>query len=454
MSILRVALMCRVSTDEQALHGDSLQAQEESLVQYAEANGMRIFKIYRDEGFSARKPVLKRPAMLELLEDVKSGKIDMILFTKLDRWFRNIQEYYKIQEILDQNKVVWKAILEDYNTATADGRFKVNIMLSVNEQESDRTSERIKFVFNSKIMRKETIFGKNNCPIGYTVAEIDGVKRLVKDEEYREIMEYFFKTACATSIRQAAVETQQKFDIKRDMRVWYKACHNEIYKGTYKGVEDYCEPYVTEAQYNELVHYTYTRKAKNNRVYLFAGLITCPLCGNKMNGKYTVIKSPDDDSKRERFYYRCRNRFSKQCSVKSIVESRVEKYVLENIKSELEKFILSCEVSQPTTPKKKTDPAKFKEQLRRLNVAYQAGNIEDEDYLSKAKEIKALIDKAVKEESEEKKVDTKALKDFLDSDFESIYDSLEQAEKQRLWRSVIDRLVYDGKTVVGIKFKV
>ena len=110
--------MCRVSTDEQALHGDSLQAQEEALVEYANENNMKIHKVYRDAGFSARKAVLKRPAMLELLEDVKAGKIDLILFTKLDRWFRNIKEYYKIQEILERNKVVWKAILEDYSTQT------------------------------------------------------------------------------------------------------------------------------------------------------------------------------------------------------------------------------------------------------------------------------------------------------------------------------------------------
>ena len=99
--ILRVALYIRVSTEEQAMHGISLIAQEDSLVRYAQDRGYKIVGIYRDEGNSARKPVSKRPVMLQLLEDVKSGKIDRILFTKFDRWSRNVREYHNVQEILE-----------------------------------------------------------------------------------------------------------------------------------------------------------------------------------------------------------------------------------------------------------------------------------------------------------------------------------------------------------------
>lgn len=450
MNIIRVGLMCRVSTDEQALHGDSLQAQEEALVEYANANNMKIYKVYRDAGFSARKPVLKRPAMLELLEDVRAGKIDMILFTKLDRWFRNIKEYHKIQEILEKNKVVWKAILEDYNTATADGRLKVNIMLSVAENEADRTSERIKFVFNSKIMRGEAILSSYNAPLGYTVVEINGVNKLVKDDETREMVEYFFKTALTSSIRQAAILTQQKYNFKRDVSVWYRIAHNELYAGSYRGIDNYCEPYVTQAQLDEITKNKTIRKAQQNRVYLFSGMIPCPECGYIMTARYS---HPPDDRNRELLYYRCPKRTLKQCSAKSISESRTEKYLLENVEAELEKFILSHELSQPKTPKKKTDTAKLKEQLRRVNVSYQAGNMEDDEYLAKTKEIKAMIEKAEKIEGQENSIDIEALKDFLNSGFVSIYDSLEREEQQRLWRSIIDKIEYDGKSFVGIKFK-
>ena len=447
-NILRAGLLERVSTDEQAKFGDSLEAQHEILVDFANKNNMKIVGVYRDEGFSARKPVLKRPAMLELIEDVKAGKIDIIIFTKLDRFFRNVKEYYKIQEILERNRVTWKAVKEDYTTATSDGRLKINIWLSIAENEADRTSDRIKDVFNSKIMRKEAIIPAQNAPMGYTVKEIDGVNRIVKDEETREIAEYFFNLALTTSIRQAIIQTESKFGIHREHKSWYNMCHNELYMGRYKGVDDYCEPYLTPSQFCEVSRYKGTRIAKNNRAYLFSGLIICPLCGRRMTAKFAV-----NGSGKEVYYYRCTNSIMKKCNVKTISEIKAEKFVLENIKPELEKFILSHEVSQPKAQKKKSDASKLKEQLRRVNVSYQAGNMEDDEYLAETKRIKAMIEKATREENQDEPIDIEALKEFLNSGFEEIYDSLEKDEKQRLWRSAIDQLEYDGHNIVGIKFK-
>ena len=449
-NILRVGIMCRVSTEEQALHGDSLQAQEDALVRFANENNMKIFRIYRDEGFSARKPVLKRPAMIELLKDVEAGKIDIVIFTKLDRWFRNVSEYHKIQEVLERNKVTWRAILEDYNTATADGRLKVNIMLSVAENEADRTSERIKFVNQSKIMRKEVIIPAQNVTMGYKIAEIDGVRRFVKDEETREAVDFFLNEALTSTIRQAALKTNLKYGLTKDYKSYYNICHNTLYAGVYKGVVDYCEPYVTQhhleqIQKQKLKKY---RSTKNNRVYLFTGLIRCPICGKSMTSKH----NPGYGNK-EYFYYRCSKSILNKCSLKTVSETLIENYLLENIKTELEKFILSHEVEQPKKANKKSDAEKLKERLRRINVSYQAGNMEDDEYLAKAKEIKKMIEEASKEEKADTKVDTKPLKDFLNSGFEKIYISLTREEKQKLWRSIIDELIYDGQNIIGIKFK-
>ena len=192
--ILRVALYIRVSTEEQAKFGISLAAQEDSLLRYAQEHGYKIVQIYRDEGNSARKPVSKRPVMLQLLDDVKAGKIDRILFTKFDRWSRNVREYHNVQAILDAHGVTWQAILENYDTLTADGRLRVNIMLSVNESEADRDSERIKFVFQGKRIRKEWCFtgGPDKWPYGYMPEVIDGVKRCVKNPETAPIVQDFW----------------------------------------------------------------------------------------------------------------------------------------------------------------------------------------------------------------------------------------------------------------------
>ena len=139
----RAALYARVSTEEQAMHGVSLDAQKERLLSYAKENNLTVVDLYVDEGISARKRYTRRPEFLRMLEDVKQKKIDGVLFIKLDRWFRNIADYYEVQAILDKYRVQWIATEEDYDTTTANGRLALNIKLAIAQDESDRTSERI-----------------------------------------------------------------------------------------------------------------------------------------------------------------------------------------------------------------------------------------------------------------------------------------------------------------------
>lgn len=85
---MRVACYERVSTEEQRLHGLSIDAQTAALEAWAQ--GQTIVGHYTDAGVSGRIPARKRPELQRLLRDVEAGKVDLIVFTKLDRWFRNI----------------------------------------------------------------------------------------------------------------------------------------------------------------------------------------------------------------------------------------------------------------------------------------------------------------------------------------------------------------------------
>lgn len=178
---MRVGIYVRVSTEEQKIKGLSLDAQKEALTSYAKENGYIIVDYYIDAGKTARKKLSSRLELQRLLEDVKSNKIDIVIFTKLDRWFRNIKDYYKVQEVLEQHKVHWKTIFENYDTSTASGRLHINIMLSVAQDEADRTSERIKAVFQNKLANGEAISG--SLPMGYKIEN----KKVVIDEEKSEI---------------------------------------------------------------------------------------------------------------------------------------------------------------------------------------------------------------------------------------------------------------------------
>ena len=449
-NILRVALLPRVSTDEQVLRGYSLQAQEDALVKYANEHNMKIVGIYRDEGHSARKPVLKRPVMLQLLEDVKAGKIDRILFIKLDRWFRNVSEYHAIQAILDKHDVTWQAILEDYSTTTADGRLKVNIMLSVAENESDRTSERIKFVFDAKLAKKEAIF---KLPFGYKAELIDGVRRAVKDPETQHIVEDFVQRALATNITKAGLEMNQKYGLEFGYRFWLEITKKDLYRGEYRGIAEFAPAYITAEEFRKLQGtQTNTNKAPKDRIYLFSGLLKCPTCGRRLKAK-----SYGSNPNKEYFYYRCARKNVGNCDYGMIPEPKIEKFLLDNLRTEMEAFVLSTKAEQRT--KRNANPQnrnleKLQEKLRRLNVAYFDGNMADEEYAKLAKTIKEQIAEAYAEEvKEETTPNTASINALLATDYESLYKTLTREEQRALWCSVVDEVVLDGAEPVGIKIK-
>ena len=243
----RAALYIRVSTEEQAVHGLSIEAQREALDAWAETAGVQVAGHYIDAGISARKSAAKRPELQRLLSDVETGLIDLVVFTKLDRWFRNIAEYYKVQEILERHRVDWKTIHEDYDTSTASGRLKINIMLSVAQDEADRTSERIKAVFASKKERQEPCTGK--VPTGY---RIEG-KKVVKDPETEAAVSCFFERFLATrSIEQARRATEARCGVLFTYYLSRLMLTKEAYCGCFEGVEGMCPAYITREQFDEI----------------------------------------------------------------------------------------------------------------------------------------------------------------------------------------------------------
>ena len=176
----RCAIYIRVSTAEQMMHGKSLEAQREYLETYAREHNMVVAGVYADEGKTARKELKKRKAIHALLEDVKAGKIDVIIFWRLDRWFRNLSDFYKVQDVLDSHNVRWISTSEPgINMETRDGRLQLNVVLSIGQNEVDTTSERIKFVNESSIRSGKLIFGDANMGYGYKSGIVDGQKRMV-----------------------------------------------------------------------------------------------------------------------------------------------------------------------------------------------------------------------------------------------------------------------------------
>ena len=413
---------------------------------------MRIVDVYTDAGVSGGKAAFKRPGMSRLLEDVKNDKVDIVLFTKLDRWFRNIQEYFKVQEILDKHGVEWKAIHEDYDTMSANGRMAITIFLAIAQNEREKGSERVKSVLAKKRKDKIACFGGPAVPLGFKKEnDEDGVPRWVIDPETEPIMREFWRLICqGYSVMTAGKMTNELFDFNRAYKEWLRAFNNEMYRGHYKGVADYCPVYISEEEWAAAAASRTIKQAQKNRCYLFTGLMRCPKCGATLSCNYKTYR----DNTREYFSYRCRHFSVRRCSYNHHVsEAKAEKWLLENVTKKLEEFLLSAEVEAAAPkPKPKRDKAKINEKIRRLNVVYMSGGKSDDEYTAELADLKAQL--AVAElEDVHKERDLAPLREFLASDFEKIYATLEREEKRQLWRSIIDCLVVDKNHVVDVVFK-
>lgn len=448
MTIKRVGLYERVSTDEQAKYGYSIETQIDNLTEYCLKNNMKIVDHYTDEGISGTKPPLKRPALHRLLEDVKAGKIDMILFTKLDRWFRSTKEYFKVQDILDKHKVEWKAIFEDYDTTTANGRMAITIFLAINQNESEKTSERIKVVFEKKRKNKEACFGGAKQPFGYIKQEDEnGKMRLVKDPETQEACQTFWDILIKTNNLNKAIRAMDElYGIKKDWKSWKRMTERDFYCGIHKGVDDFCDPYVSPKDFLEFLEKRPLKATPTGRVYLFKGLMRCPECGNKLCGDADVRKSGTYK------LYRCKIRYRGCNNGTSVSERKIEKQLLNNLEKYLENEIASVELEQSKPkPKPKVDIKKLKEKRRRLNVSYMSEAISDEEYLKRDSELKALIAKAELDAPPEPK-DITPLKELLSTNFRTIYETFTDEEKQRFWLGLIKEIKLDNKKIKEVIF--
>ena len=129
--LIRAALYIRVSGEEQKVKGLSLEAQQERLETYANEHGWIIAGIFIDAAKTARKNMHKRAEFQKMIEAVKRDEIDLLLFCRLDRWFRSVADYYKVMEILQAHGCDWKTVDEEYDTTSANGRLYINVKLSI-----------------------------------------------------------------------------------------------------------------------------------------------------------------------------------------------------------------------------------------------------------------------------------------------------------------------------------
>lgn len=450
MRKIRCAIYDRVSTDIQAESGLSLDTQKELLTEYARSHGYEIVDYYADEGLTARKKLQNRKDFQRLLADVEKDKIDLILVTKLDRWFRNVRDYHNTQAILEAHHCNWKTILEDYDTSTADGQLKINIMLAVAQNESDRTSERIKVVFDHKRRQKQHVTGA--APYGYILRD----KKQVKDPLTREIVEdafdYYFTTFSKRKTINYILDKYRDHEKPPTSYQINRFLTHEGYAGIYKGEEGYCEAYITPQQHRRIKSMcdskTYSGK---HEPYIFSQLIRCPNCGTIMTG-FTKKQKLKNGEISEYQRYRCAKKFRDHGGA-VISESVVEAYMVSNVSLVLDHNIYEIKQAEKRSVRK-DNSGKIRAEMDRLNILYQKGRITDDYYDSQY----SLLEEKLREEKERNQIvsveDYQPIIKRFSGDWQELYSRLDSEHKNMFWRKYIKEINIDQEThkLCGFKF--
>jgi DNA invertase Pin-like site-specific DNA recombinase len=462
LSVELVAAYVRVSTQEQKLHGLSLDAQKMKLTEYAEKNNMKIVEWYVDEGVSGRKLIKNRPELQRMIQDAEKGKFDRIIFIKLDRFFRSVAEYHECMKRI--SPVIWSTTEEEYDLTTANGRMLVNMKLTIAEMEADQTGERIDLVNEYKVSTGQPLSGSQ--PFGFTIEtdKTTGRKKIVRDPDEEPILSDAIQY-CLThqSKKKTLVYLHAKHHISFSYNSLSRLLSNTMLYGAYRDNPAYCEAYIDKETFDRLQEIT-TRNVKDNttedRAYIFSGLIICPHCGNRLSGGiYTQRSSNGTLHKYKK--YRCANcRTNNRCDFKKVVaEKTFERLMLANIEKYLEDAkIRAAEVSESDDVKiPKHNIEEIHDQIDRLNYSWQTGKIRKvEQYEKDYAELMAKLEEAEAERGEIIIRDFSKVEAILQTGWKGIYNSLDDEHKRAFWRSFISSIeihwTTEKKEIVKVNF--
>ena len=426
----KARLYARVSTVEQKKKNISIPVQIASLKEYCQNNQFTVINTYIDNGISASS-ITKRKSFLKMIEESNEG--DYILFTRLDRFSRNVLDANKTVQELNKKKVYIISIFEDdINTSTADGMFMFNLRVSLSQREIEKDSERILDVFESKLKKGEVLTGQ--MPLGYVVRS----KKPCINEFDAEIVRFIFDTyiQCG-NLNETVREVIAKYSKPMCPSTVQQIIANEKYIGKYRGINNYFPPIIdvdTFYEANKVYKERYVKSNKKNVTYLFSGLLRCEVCGHRMSSYYRLRKNIN-------YYYTCQKKVKGgtiQHFCKS--EKKIEKELLKNIKTVIKNNIVSVS-EKDLAENHEEEIKKLKQKLERVKELYIDGYISREEFDDKSYDINSRLVQIDADGSAAVIRRNEKLNVLLESDISSIYEKFDRKQKAIFWRNLIDHIV-------------
>ena len=390
-------LYMRVSTEDQAREGFSLSEQKERLEAYCKFKGFVIKDYYTDAGISA-KTGNYRPEFERLKEDIKSKKINTIIALKQDRITRSIFDWEELMRFLEENDAYLDCVNDDINTTNANGKMVSRILMSVSQQEIERTSERTKVGLAGAIKQGHI---PHQAPLGYKHEN----KKLVIDHLTKDVVIRIFELYHKGMSYQKISTLFNKEQVLgktnwRDSSI-VAILENEIYKGDFVHgkrtkhptyYENVVEPIVSKEMWEECQ----VQKKKNSKsyqrtlTYLFLQKLRCPKCNRILGGKATQKKNGNIY-----YYYYCHD-----CKInfkESLVEEYFNDFVNELVEydSVVNQFFLPMIKQKFDEPQEelKKDINKQKDKLERIKRAYINGVFNLEEYNDERKLVESSLEK-------------------------------------------------------------
>ena len=387
----------RVSTEDQAREGFSLPEQKERLEAYCKFKGFVIKDYYTDAGISA-KTGNYRPEFERLKEDIKSKKINTIIALKQDRITRSIFDWEELMRFLEENDAYLDCVNDDINTTNANGKMVSRILMSVSQQEIERTSERTKVGLAGAIKQGHI---PHQAPLGYKHEN----KKLVIDHLTKDVVIRIFELYHKGMSYQKISTLFNKEQVLgktnwRDSSI-VAILENEIYKGDFVHgkrtkhptyYENVVEPIVSKEMWEECQ----VQKKKNSKsyqrtlTYLFLQKLRCPKCNRILGGKATQKKNGNIY-----YYYYCHD-----CKInfkESLVEEYFNDFVNELVEydSVVNQFFLPMIKQKFDEPQEelKKDINKQKDKLERIKRAYINGVFSLEEYNDERKLVESALEK-------------------------------------------------------------
>ncbi|HJJ15045.1 MAG TPA: recombinase family protein [Clostridiaceae bacterium] len=393
----KCGLYMRVSTEDQAREGFSLPEQKERLEAFCKFKGYEIVDYYEDAGISA-KTGNHRPEFERLKDDIKAKRINTIVALKLDRITRSIYDWENLMTFLDENNAYLDCVNDEINTTSANGKMISRLLMSVSQNEIERTSERTKVGMAGAIKNGHI---PHKAPLGYKHED----RKLVIDYSTKDtvvrIFDLYYNGLSYKKISNLFNEEKVLGrDNWRDSTI-VTILENEIYKGDFVHgkrtnhptyYEDVVEPIVSKKMWEDCQ----VQKKKNSKsyqrtlTYLYLQKLKCPKCGRILGGKATTKKNG-----KSYFYYYCND-----CKIEfkeNLINDYFNEFIAELIEYDevVNQFFLPMIKQKFDEPKEQLEKEinNQKNKLERIKKAYINGVFELKEY----NEEKKIVEKAITE---------------------------------------------------------